>query len=71
MLLAPAATPRPIIDRLNADLRKLLADPEARAQLQNQGIEVTPSTPEECGEFLAAEVAKWERVVKATGAKID
>jgi tripartite-type tricarboxylate transporter receptor subunit TctC len=71
MMLAPAGTPRPIIDRLNGDLRKLLADAEVRTQLQGQGIELTPSAPEECGEFLAEEVAKWEKVVRATGVKID
>jgi tripartite-type tricarboxylate transporter receptor subunit TctC len=70
-LLAPAGTPRSIVDRLNAEVRTLLEDPGMKAQLATQGIELTPSTPEELGTFLRSEVAKWAKVVQDTGAKIE
>ena len=71
-LAAPGATPRPIIDRLNADMRKLLAEPEVKTQLQGQGIdEPTPTTPERVSELVRSELVKWERVVKQSGARAD
>ncbi len=71
-LAAPGATPRPIIDRLNADMRKLLAEPEVKTQLQAQGIdEPTPTTPERVTELVRAELVKWDRVVKQSGARAD
>jgi tripartite-type tricarboxylate transporter receptor subunit TctC len=70
-LLAPARTPRGVIDRLNKESRALLADPAVKAQLAPQGVVLTPSTPEEFGKFLRAEVAKWAKVVQDTGASVD
>jgi tripartite-type tricarboxylate transporter receptor subunit TctC len=70
-IAAPAGTPRTIIDRLNADFRKVLDEPEVKAQLLAQTIEASPSTPEEFGEFVRSDMAKWQRVVKASGAKVD
>jgi tripartite-type tricarboxylate transporter receptor subunit TctC len=70
-LLAPAGTPRPIIDKLNKDARMLLGDPAMQAQLAPQGIVLTPSTPEEFGAFLRAEVATWAKVVQDTGARVE
>ena len=70
-LLAPAGTPRPIIDKLNRDARTLLDDPAMKAQLAPQGVVLTPSTPEEFGQFLRAEVATWAKVVQATGARAE
>jgi tripartite-type tricarboxylate transporter receptor subunit TctC len=70
-LLAPAGTPRPIVERLNKDTRSLLDDPTVKAQLVPQGVVPTPSTPEEFGAFLRAEVAKWAKVVQDTGAKVE
>ncbi|MCX7140540.1 MAG: tripartite tricarboxylate transporter substrate binding protein [Proteobacteria bacterium] len=68
---APAGTPRAVIDRLNSDFRKILIEPEIKAQLLAQTIEASPSTPEEFGDFIRADIAKWQAVVKASGAKID
>ena len=68
---APAGTPRAVIDRLNSDFRKILIEPEIKAQLLAQTIEASPSTPEECGDFIRADIAKWQADVKASGAKID
>jgi tripartite-type tricarboxylate transporter receptor subunit TctC len=70
-LLAPARTPRSVIDRLNKEARALLADPGVKAQLAPQGVVLIPSTPEEFGKFLRAEVAKWAKVVQDTGASVD
>jgi tripartite-type tricarboxylate transporter receptor subunit TctC len=70
-LLAPAGTPRAVVERLNKDTRALLDDPGMKAQLAPQGVVLTPSTPEEFGQFLRAEVAKWAKVVQDTGAKVE
>jgi tripartite-type tricarboxylate transporter receptor subunit TctC len=70
-LLAPAGTPRPVIDKLKKEARALLADPGMQAQLAPQGIVLTPSTPEEFGTFLRADVATWAKVVQATGARAE
>ncbi len=71
-LAAPGQTPRGIIDRVNADMRKVLAEPEVKSQLSHLGIdEPSPSTPEQLSELVRTELAKWAKVVKDSGAKID
>lgn len=71
-LAAPGATPRPIVDRLNADMRKVLAESEVRQQLANLGIdEPSPSTPEQLAELVRSELTKWARVVRDAGVKIE
>ena len=60
-----------MINRLNTDFRKILGEPEVRAQLLGQSIEASPTTPEEFGEFIRNDMAKWQRVVKASGIKIQ
>jgi tripartite-type tricarboxylate transporter receptor subunit TctC len=67
-LLVPAGTPRTIIDRLNAETAKVLAQPFVKEQFAVQGLDTTPSSPQEFGQYLKAEVAKWGKVVKASGA---
>ena len=68
-VLAPAGTPRPIVDRLNAEIRKIVATPEIRDAFLNQGAEPVTDTPEEFAAIVRADVAKWAKIVKATGAK--
>jgi tripartite-type tricarboxylate transporter receptor subunit TctC len=70
--LAPAGTPKPIIEKLNATINKALADPAVISALEKAGIDATPgSTPETTGEFVKAELAKWAPIIKASGAQID
>jgi tripartite-type tricarboxylate transporter receptor subunit TctC len=70
-VLAPAGTPREIVARLNAELTRLMQSKEMRDRLATMGIEPMASTPGEFGEFLAAEIAKWAKVVKESGAKVE
>jgi len=68
-LFAPAGTPRPVVQRLNALVRDGLAQPEARTAMGRQGLEATPSSPEELARLVRAELEKWGKVVKAAGMK--
>lgn len=68
-LVAPAGTPRPIIDKLNAALRGALASDDVKKRLAADGTDVTPSTPEEYAAFIDKDEIKWSRIVKASGAK--
>jgi tripartite-type tricarboxylate transporter receptor subunit TctC len=69
-IVGPAGMPRPIVDRLNAELRKVLADPKVAAQLRNMGIEPTPTSPEEFAVILKSEMAKIEKIVTSANLKI-
>jgi len=68
-LFAPAGTPEPIVKRLNALTREALAQPEAKSAMEKQEMDITPSTPEELGRLVKTELAKWAKVVKASGMK--
>lgn len=70
-LLAPAGTPRAIIDRLNRETIVVLKDPDYIKRLAEQGIEPVGSTPEELTQYMKRELDKWGKVVKDTGARID
>lgn len=70
-LMVPAGTPRPIIDRLNAQLRKALANPEVRAKLAVQRAEPLGSTPEEYGAYIRKEIDRWGKVVQQSGVKAE
>lgn len=70
-IVVPAKTPRPIINRLNAEVGKILHMPEIKQFLFNQGLDVAPGTPEEFGAYIKSERAKWAKVVKASGAKAN
>ena len=70
-LLAPAGTPPDVIARWNADVTRILAAPDMRERLAAQGAESAPTTPAAFGEFIRAELAKYARIVKASGAKVD
>jgi tripartite-type tricarboxylate transporter receptor subunit TctC len=70
--LAPAGTPKPIVDRLNAAINKSLADPAVTSALEKAGIDPTlGSTPETTAEFVKTELAKWAPIIKASGAQVE
>jgi tripartite-type tricarboxylate transporter receptor subunit TctC len=70
-LLAPADTPKPIIDRLNGALRAALADPAVRKRIIQEGAEPEPTTPEEQAVLIQAEVKKWSTLIHQIGLKIN
>lgn len=70
-VVAPAATPRDIVNRLNREIVALLAKPEVRERLGKIGLDVNTSTPEQFAAFIVAEIAKWAPVVKASGVSVD
>jgi tripartite-type tricarboxylate transporter receptor subunit TctC len=70
-VLAPAGTPKEVIARLNAEIKTAMADPEMQRQLVAVGIDPAYSTPEAFAELIRADIAKWAKVVKASGARAD
>jgi len=68
-MTAPAKTPKPVIDRLNGTVNKVL--PELREKYENVGLEISGGTAAEFGSFLKTEREKWARVVKESGAKVE
>ncbi len=70
-MLVPAKTPSDIVKRLNAEVMKALNSPEVKAKLAVQGAEPLGSTPEEYGQYIQTEIARWGQVVKLTGATLD
>ena len=70
-LFAPAGTPPDIVNQWNADVTAMLRTPAMRERLLAQGAEPAPDTPAEFARFVAAEAAKYARIVKASGAKVD
>ena len=70
-VLAPAGVPRETVLKLSSELTKMMQAPEMRDRLAAMGIQALTSTPEQFGEFLKAEVAKWAAVVKESGARVD
>ncbi|AQV95699.1 MFS transporter [Cupriavidus necator] len=70
-MLAPAGTPPDIVHRIRQEVAKALGAPAVRERLQAQGAEPVGNTPEQFAAFIHAETAKWPRVVKDSGAKVD
>jgi tripartite-type tricarboxylate transporter receptor subunit TctC len=67
----PKNTPRDVIDRINAEVNRALADPKIRERLAELGGKSIAGTPEDFGKVIAAETAKWEKVVIFSGAKVE
>jgi tripartite-type tricarboxylate transporter receptor subunit TctC len=63
-VMVPAGTPAPIVTRLNAEIEKILATPEAQAQLLEQGAYAVKMTPEQSAERIRREIAQWARVIR-------
>jgi tripartite-type tricarboxylate transporter receptor subunit TctC len=70
-ILAPAGTPRAVITRVNAELNQALASPQLKASLSAQGADAVGGSVEEFAKIVKADFAKWAKVVKASGAKVD
>jgi tripartite-type tricarboxylate transporter receptor subunit TctC len=70
-LLAPARTPRAIVDKLSSEIRRVLTAPDSKERLANTGVDVVASTPEEFGAAMKADVARFAKVVRAAGIKED
>lgn len=70
-IMAPAATPRPIIDKLAAVMVKIPHTPEMKKRLADLGAEPVGNTPDEFNKFLREETAEWAEVIKAAGVKIE
>ena len=67
----PKGTPREIIDKVNAEVNRALADPKMRERLAELGGKPIAGTPEDFGKIIASETAKWEKVVTSSGAKVE
>jgi tripartite-type tricarboxylate transporter receptor subunit TctC len=70
-LFAPASTPRPIVEKLAAEVRRILSLPEVQTRMRDIGAVPSPMSPEQFREFIAGEQKKWQEVVKVSGAKVD
>jgi tripartite-type tricarboxylate transporter receptor subunit TctC len=70
-VMAPAGTPKPIVDRLNSEINKILTRPDVKETLAKQGAVAMSMTPTEFDAFLRAQIAKWEKVVNSAGLKLD
>ena len=70
-LVAPAGTPKDVLDKLNHAFTDALKAPEAKTRFANLLAEPVPTTPEQFGSFMQQELKKYEKVVKASGAKVD
>ena len=69
--VAPRATPRPIIDKIQTDVAAVLRDPELRKRIEEQGMEVVTSTPEQFDTFIDAEVKHWAKVISDAHIQLD
>jgi tripartite-type tricarboxylate transporter receptor subunit TctC len=70
-IVVPAGTPRDIIDKLNAELNRILATPEIKSFMAQEGADPTPSTPEALARHLSAEQGRWTALVDRTGLKVQ
>ncbi len=70
-VVVPAATPKPIVAKLHADIVRLLKLPEVRERLEVQGVEISATSPEQFTKFIRDEIVRWGKAVKLSGAKPD
>jgi len=66
-VLVPAGTPKAIVNKIAADIKRLLAQPEMRQRVSELGFDIVASTPEEFAVQVKAEIEKWGKVIKAAG----
>jgi len=70
-VLAPAGTPKPVVTRLHGEIVKILKQSDVTERLGALGFEIVGGTPEQLGAYIRSEIKKWEKVVRASGAKPD
>ena len=70
-IFAPAGTPKPIVQRLNAEIAKVINMPDVKAKLDELAVEPAAGPPEQLAEFQKAEIAKWSKVAKAANVKVE
>ncbi len=70
-VLAPAGTPRAIVDVLDAQIRKVLQTVEMKERFLGMGLDPIGAGPAELRRFMQSEIGKWDKVIKATGARVD
>lgn len=70
-VLGPAGMPRPIVDKVNSEIGRGVAQPDIKERFVAQGIDMQTSTPEQFGALIKSEVVKWRKVVRDAGAKVD
>ena len=70
-VLFPAGTPKNIVDKLNADTRKALADADVKKRFADLGVEAVSSTPEEFGKFIKDEMVKYAKLIKEANIKVN
>ena len=70
-VLAAAGTPAPIVNKLHTEIVRAMRSPEAKEKIEAAGYDIVGSTPEQAGEFIKAEIVRWSKVVKDSGATIN
>ena len=70
-MFAPAGTPKPVVDKLSAEVQRVFRLPEVAERLKTLGLEAVLSSPEELAAYQASEISKWTKVVKESGAKAE
>ena len=70
-VVARAGSPKEVVGKLNAEIARIVGLPDVKERLAAQGVETGGSTPEQYAAFIQAEIVKWGKVVKESGARID
>ena len=70
-MFAPAAVPKPVLEKLNADIVKVLSMAEVQQRLGEVGLDITPSTSAQLASFVKSETIRWGKVVKEAGISAD
>jgi tripartite-type tricarboxylate transporter receptor subunit TctC len=70
-VVAPAGTPREVVARLNSEINRAISPADMRERFAQQGATAAPGNPEEFGTYIRSEIAKWGKVVQASGARVD
>ena len=70
-ILAPRRTPRPLVDKLQSEISRILRDPAHQERFSSMGLDIIASTPQEFGEAMASEIKRWAKVVRDANIKAE